>query len=227
MSAEARADHALRAVRGDAARQLDSAPLEEQEGLRSVRPALRALPKVKERQRGLLAGVIGLLAAALAIVLAVNIHVSSTQYQAVELQNQYTSLSQQNQALSQQVQHRQSPQSLSDNAVSLGMVMPASAGSFDLASGAVAGEAAAADSSDRPSSFVSAPIQPGDEAAAPADVAEEVAGAPSGMLGSGALDTLAGPVGGQNGEETSGGAEQPAEDLNGGTIPAPGLNQRR
>lgn len=223
MSAEARAEDALQAVRGNTARQLDSAPLEEHEGLRSVRPALRALPKVKERQRGLLAGIIGLLAAALAIVLAVNIHISSTQYQAVELQNQYTALSQQNQALSQQVQHRQSPQSLSDNAVSLGMVMPSSAGSFDLASGAVAGEAAAADSSDRPSSFVSAPVQPGDEAAAPADVAEKVAGAPSGMLGSGALDTLAGPVGGQNGEEASG-AEEPAEDLNGGTIPAPGLN---
>ena len=223
MSAEARAEDALQAVRGNTVRQLDSAPLEEREGLRSVRPALRALPKVKERQRGLLAGIIGLLAAALAIVLAVNIHISSTQYQAVELQNQYTALSQQNQALSQQVQHRQSPQSLSDNAVSLGMVMPSSAGSFDLASGAVAGEAAAADSSDRPSSFVSAPVQPGDEAAAPADVAEKVAGAPSGMLGSGALDTLAGPVGGQNGGEASG-AEEPAEDLNGGTIPAPGLN---
>lgn len=223
MSAEARAEDALQAVRGSTARQLDAAPLEEQEGLRSVRPALRALPKVKERQRGLLAGIIGLLAAALAIVLAVNIHISSTQYQAVELQNQYTALSQQNQALSQQVQYRQSPQSLSDNAVSLGMVMPASAGSFDLSSGAVAGEAAAADSSDRPSSFVSAPVQPGDEAAAPADVAEEVTGAPSGMLGSGALDTLARPVGGQNGEEASG-AEEPVEDLNGGTIPAPGLN---
>ncbi|GGE61670.1 hypothetical protein [Nesterenkonia cremea] len=224
MSAEARADDALRAVRGNTARKLDSAPLEHQESLRSAKPVLRALPKVKERQRGLLAGIIGLLAAALGIVLAVNIHVSSTQYQVVELQNHYTSLSQQNQALAQQVQHRQSPQSLSDNAVSLGMVMPASAGSFDLASGAVAGEAPAADSSDRPSSFVSAPVQPGDEAAAPVDVADEVAGAPSGMLGSGALDTLEGPVGGHNGEEASGGTEQSAEDLNGGTIPAPGLN---
>ncbi len=224
MSAEARAETTLRAVRGNTARQLSSAPLEEP-AKRNL-PALRALPKVRERQRGLVAGVIALLVAALGIVLAVNIHVSNTQYQVIQLQDERTALSQQNQALSQQVQHRESPQSLSNNAVSLGMVMPAQAGSFDLATGEVAGEAGAADSSDRPSSFVAAPVQPGDEAAAPVDVGEEVAGAPSGMLGSGALDTLRGPVAGQNGEEASGGSEsaEPAEDLNGGTIPAPGLN---
>lgn len=226
MSAEARAETTLRAVGSNTARQLSSAPLEQQESPRRSLPALKALPKVRERRRGLIAGVIALLVAALGVVLAVNIHVSNAQYQVVQLQNERTALSQQNQALSQQVQHRESPQSLSTSAVSLGMVMPAQAGSFDLATGEVAGEAAAADSSDRPSSFVSAPVEPGDEAAAPADVAEEVAGAPSGMLGSGALDTLQGPVGGQNGEEASGGTDsgQPAEDLNGGTIPAPGLN---
>lgn len=226
MSAEARAETTLRAVEGNTARKLSSAPLEQEESVKRKLPALKALPKVRHRQRGLIVGVIALLVVALGIVLAVNIHVSNTQYQVVQLQNERTALTQQNQALTQQVQHRESPQSLSNNAVSLGMVMPAQAGSFDLASSEVVGEPAPADSADRPSSFVAAPVQPGDEAAAPVDVAEEVAGAPSGMLGSGALDTLQSPVEGQNGQEASSGSgsDQPAEDLNGGTIPAPGLN---
>lgn len=193
-------------------------------------PALRALPQVRRRHRGLTAGIIALMVAALAVVLAVNIHVSNTQYRVVELSGQHQLLTQQNQALEQQVLHLQSPQVLSDTAVSLGMVMPAEAGAFDLASGEVSGSAEAADTADRPSSFVSTPLQPGDEMAPSLDVAEQAGGAPSGMLGSGALNTLTLPAPGHNGQQTAeeptaeDGAEFSPERLNGGTIPAPGLD---
>ncbi len=45
---------------------------------------------MRERRRGLIAGVIALLVAALGVVLAVNIHVSNAQYQVVQLQNERT-----------------------------------------------------------------------------------------------------------------------------------------
>lgn len=204
-------------------------PVESPSSLGTAAPALRALPKVRRRHRGLTAGIIGLMVSALALVLAINIHVSNTQYKVVELTNEHQLLTQQNQALEQQVLHRQSPQVLSDSAVSLGMVMPATAGAFDLADGQVTGTAEAADSADRPSSFVSTPVQPGDEMAPSLDVAEQAGGAPSGLLGSGALNTLTLPTPGHNGQQAQ---EQSAADdgrgfsserLNGGTIPAPGL----
>lgn len=191
----------------------------------SERPSLQALPRVRHRRRGLVSGVIALIALALGAVLAVNIHVSNAQYELVQLQYEHQGITQHNEALSQQVQHLQTPQSLSDGAVGLGMVMPAAAGSFDLDTGEVAGDAQPADSSDRPSSFVATPVEPGQEVAAPNDVSEHLDDTPSGILGSGALNTLAVPSAGQNGEDT------PAEDagadprdLNGGTIPAPSLD---
>ncbi|MGQ7787386.1 hypothetical protein [Nesterenkonia sp. PF2B19] len=205
-------------------------PDEKPSSLGTAAPTLRALPKVRRRHRGLTAGIIALMVAALAVVLAINIHVSNTQYRVVELTQQHQLLTQQNQALEQQVLHLQSPQVLSDNAVSLGMVMPAAAGAFELDGGTVTGPAEAADSSDRPSSFVSTPVQPGDEAAPSLDVAEEAGGAPAGLLGSGALNTLTQPTPGHNGQQAD--SESAADDgrgfspdrLNGGTIPAPGLD---
>lgn len=191
----------------------------------SQRPELRALPRVRRRRRGLVSGVIALIALALGVVLAVNIHVSNSQYELVQLQYEHQEITQHNQALSQQVQHLQTPQSLSDGAVGLGMVMPAEAGAFDLATGEVTGDAQSADSSDRPSNFVATPVEPGQEMAAPADVSEHVEGAPAGILGTGALNTLAMPSPGQNGENASAddaGVDSP--DLDGGTIPAPSLD---
>ena len=72
-----------------------------QQAVRS-RPALQVLPKVKGRQKGLIAGVILLLAAALAAVLALNIHIANAQYSVVQMQNEHQSLVHQNQALTQQ-----------------------------------------------------------------------------------------------------------------------------
>ncbi|PRZ14587.1 hypothetical protein [Nesterenkonia sandarakina] len=193
---------------------------------RSMSPMLRALPKLRQRQKGLIAGIIAVLAVALTIVLAVNIHVANSQYTVVELQNEYRVLSQSNQALTEEVQHLESPQALSSAAVGLGMVMPAEAGALDLADGEVTGAAEPADSGDRPSSFVAAPPAPGGDAAAPLNVSETVTGAPSGILGGGALNTLIEAPSGQNEDQTSAGTQDqfsPTE-LNGGTIPAPSFD---
>ncbi|WP_261623119.1 septum formation initiator family protein [Nesterenkonia marinintestina] len=188
------------------------------------RPTLRALPKLHRRHRGLTIGIVGLLLAALVMVLTVNIHVSNTQYRVVELQAERQLLVQQNQALSQQNQYLESPQALSGSAVDLGMVMPGQAGALDLESGAVAGEAEAADSADRPSSFVQNPLQPGSEGVDTLDVSAAAAEAPSGLLGAGALELLAQPTPGEaessDAAEESG-AAQPSSEYDGGTIPAP------
>ncbi|MGJ9405616.1 hypothetical protein ACHABQ_04725 [Nesterenkonia aurantiaca] len=189
-------------------------------------PMLRALPKLRQRQKGLIGGIIALLALALTIVLAVNIHMANSQYTVVELQNQHLALVQSNQALTEEVQHLQSPQALSNTAVGLGMVMPAEAAALELNDGEVIGTAEPADSGDRPSSFVAAPAVPGADAAAPLNVSESVTGAPSGILGAGALNTLIETPSGQNGQETSAGTQDqfsPTE-LNGGTIPAPSFD---
>lgn len=195
----------------------------------SPSPSLLALPKLKGKHRGLLPAIIGLLTIALGAVLAINIHLGNSQYDLVQLQNDREALTQQNQALSEQLQHLQSPQSLSSSAVDLGMVMPAQAGALDLDNAEVIASADAAESADRPSSFVSEPITPGQDVTAPIDVSDRAAGAPSGMLGGGALNTLNDPAAGQNGGGTDSSAEDSgsgfsAEDLNGGTVPAPGLD---
>jgi len=187
---------------------------------------LRALPKLKQRQKSLIGAVIALLALALSLVLAVNIHVANSQYEVVQLQNEQRTLEQSNQALTEQVQHLESPQALSSAAVGLGMVMPAEAAAFDIGSGEVTGSAEAADNGDRPSSFVATPAAPGADAAAPLNVSESVTGAPSGILGSGALNTLINPPSGQNGQQDSvqTRSEFSSTELNGGTIPAPSFD---
>ncbi len=198
----------------------------ESAGSRAAAPVLRALPKLKQRQKGLIAGIIGLLALALTVVLAVNIHVANSQYTVVQLQNDHRALTQTNQALTEQLQHLESPQALSRAAVGLGMVMPAEAAAFDLGNGEVVGTAEAADSGDRPSGFVATPEAPGDDAAAPVNVSESAAGAPAGILGAGALNTLTTPPSGQNGQEESAGTRSQfsPDELNGGTIPAPSFD---
>lgn len=185
------------------------------------RPALQALPRVRRRQRGVIAGVLLLLLAALGAVLAVNIHVATSQYEVVQMTNQHRDLVHQNQALAQQVQFLESPQSLSNSAVAVGMVMPATAGTFDLNSAEIVSSAAEASSSEVPSNFVGTPGHSQPETAA-ANVADQASGAPSGLLGAGALHTLTEAPAGDNGvgEEA---APRPGSALNGGTIPAPDL----
>lgn len=186
------------------------------------KPSLTALPKVRRRQRGLIAGVLLLLLAALGAVLAVNIHVANSQYQVVQLTNEHRDLVYQNQALTQQVQFLESPQALSNSAVSIGMAMPASAGTLDLSTGEILSQAQEASSSNVPSNFVTAPSFTGPDSSA-ADVAAEAEGAPNGLLGAGALHTLTQATAGENDSGAADSAPGAGSELNGGTIPAPEL----
>ncbi|TLP77401.1 hypothetical protein [Nesterenkonia sphaerica] len=185
-------------------------------------PALRALPKVRRRQRGLMVGVLTLLIAALAAVLATNIYVANAQYEVVQLTNEHRDLAHQNQALAQQVQFLESPQALSNSAVTIGMVMPATAGTFDLSTGEIVSSAERASSSEVPSSFVSTPTAAQPDLAA-VEVADPAASAVSGLLGTGALHTLRQPTAGDNGAGTAAGVPRSETGLHGGTIPAPDL----
>lgn len=186
-----------------------------------IRPALKALPAIRRRPRGLIATVLAVLIAALGVVLAVNIHVAGTQYQVVQMQKDYRSLVHENEALTQQVQLLESPQSLSHSAVTLGMVMPATAGTFDLSTGELAGSAAAAESGDRPSNFVAAADYPGSDLTTPIDVAQEVDGVIGGAVGAGALDAL---ISGASSVSEASPDQQSSNrggSTHGGTIPAP------
>jgi hypothetical protein len=185
-------------------------------------PELKALPKIRRRQRGLMAGVLMLLIAALGAVLATNIYVANAQYEVVQLTNEHRDLVHQNQALTQQVQFLESPQSLSNSAVTIGMVMPATAGTFDLSSGEIVSGAERASSSEVPSSFVSSPTSAKPESSA-VEVADPAETSASGLLGTGALHTLSQPTAGDNGSGTDAGAQRSDTALRGGTIPAPDL----
>lgn len=189
-------------------------------------PSLTALPTVRRHRKGLMAGVMALLLLALGAVLIVNIHVANSQYQVVQMNNDYQSLVHENESLTQQVQVLESPQSLSGSAVTLGMVMPAAAGTFDLESAALVSSADEASSDQQPSNFVAAPSAAGSDATAPVDVAERAEGAPGGLLGAGALNTLITGEAGQNEAEPnqSSDAARTAEPRGGGTIPAPPLD---
>lgn len=187
---------------------------------RSPKPDLTALPKVNRRRRGLIVGVLLLLLTALGAVLAVNIHIANSQYQVVQMSNQHRDLVYQNQALAQQVQHLESPQALSNSAVAVGMVMPETAGTLDLGTGEIVSEAAAAESTRVPSSFVGAPAATGPQLSA-TDVATQAEGNPSGLLGSGALHTLTQTSAGENEAGADGSESGTGASLNGGTIPAP------
>lgn len=204
----------------------DLRPGRDQEPEASSAPSLTALPKVRRRRKGLMAGVIALLLLALGAVLIVNIHVANSQYQVEQMNSTHESLVHENASLTQQVQVLESPQSLSGSAVTLGMVMPATAGTFDLDSAAVLSSAEAASSEERPTNFVSAPSAAGSDATAPADVAEQAEGAPSGLLGAGALHTLVSGDAGQNGsdENQPGEADRAEPSRGGGSIPAPTLD---
>ena len=185
-------------------------------------PALKALPRVRRRQKGLIVGVLMLLIAALGAVLATNIYVANSQYDVVQMTNQHRDLVHQNQALAQQVQFMESPQALSTSAVAVGMVMPAPAGTFDLGSAEIVSDAETTSSSEVPSSFVSAPTSSQPERSS-TDVADPAESSASGLLGAGALHTLSQPSAGENGSSAGDDAARSGAALHGGTIPAPDL----
>lgn len=94
---------------------------------------------------------------ALLVVLIVNIVVSNRQYDMVELNNQLTSITQSNESLAQQLSQKSAPQAVAQQAADMGMVLPGTSASIDLASGKVIGKATAAEADNTPTSFVAKP----------------------------------------------------------------------
>ncbi|MFC7402151.1 hypothetical protein [Citricoccus sp. GCM10030269] len=179
--------------------------------------------------RGFATLCIAIVAAALMMVLITNITVSNRQYDLVTLKNEYTDVSQANEQLRQQVEHLEAPQNLAAEAAKLGMVNPGSIASVDLDTGAVSGKATPADAADKPSRRVAVPAGPEAGQAAQTDAEAQSAKQP---------ETAAAPDTAESGEPTgsgetteSGGTGQEqdardAQELNGGTIPAPQFSAR-
>jgi len=108
---------------------------------------------------------------ALLIVLVVNIVLSNRQYEMVELNNQLTNITQSNEALAQDLSQKSAPQSVAQQAAELGMVLPGTPASIDLATGKISGSASAAKEDDTPTNFVAEPtVQSGTGTPAEADV---------------------------------------------------------
>lgn len=94
---------------------------------------------------------------ALLVVLVVNIVLSNRQYDMVELNSQLTNVTQSNEALAQDLAQKSAPQSVAQQAADLGMVLPGSSASIDLATGEITGTATAAEADNTPTNFVSEP----------------------------------------------------------------------
>lgn len=94
---------------------------------------------------------------ALLVVLVVNIVLSNRQYDMVELNSQLTNVTQSNEALAQELAQKSAPQSVAQQAADLGMVLPGTSASIDLATGEITGTATAAEADNTPTSFVSEP----------------------------------------------------------------------
>lgn len=108
---------------------------------------------------------------ALLIVLVVNIILSNRQYEMVELDNELTNITQSNEALAQDLSQKSAPQSVAQQAAELGMVLPGTPASIDLATGQISGSASAAKKDNTPTNFVAEPtVQSGTGTPAEVDV---------------------------------------------------------
>ncbi len=94
---------------------------------------------------------------ALLIVLVVNIVLSNRQYEMVELNSELTNITQSNEALAQELAQKSAPQSVAQQAAELGMVLPGTPASIDLATGKISGSASAAKDDNTPTKFVAEP----------------------------------------------------------------------
>ena len=197
---------------GSAARQLTpaapwrpAAPSESGSSARRRTPLSVVPAPLPKTGRGFIALCAMMLIAALGVVLAVNITVSNRQYDLVTLRAEHTDLTQTNERLTQQAEHLAAPQNLAAQASSLGMVMPGDIAAIDLGTGAVTGQATAADAENKPTDFVAAPSVPHGPNQAGAEPDEKPT----------AQDEAATPAPAE--------PEFDPAELNGGSIPAPQL----
>src|SRR5699024_970970 len=108
---------------------------------------------------------------ALLIVLVVNIILSNRQYEMVELDNELTNITQSNEALAQDLSQKSAPQSVAQQAAELGLVLPGTPASIDLATGQISCSASADKKDNTPTNFVAQPnVQSGTGTPAEVDV---------------------------------------------------------
>src|SRR5699024_6842788 len=87
------------------------------------------------------------------------------------LENEHINLTQDNEALEQDLLHKSAPQSIAQQAAELGMVIPGTPASIDLATGQISGSASAAKKDNTPTNFVAEPtVQSGTGTPAEVDV---------------------------------------------------------
>src|SRR5699024_887445 len=111
--------------------------------------------------------------------LVVNIILSNRQYEMVELDNELTNITQSNEALAQDLSQKSAPQSVAQQAAELGMVLPGTPGSIDLATGQISGSASAAKKDNTPTESVADPtVHAGTGAPAVVDVTTVETSAP-------------------------------------------------
>lgn len=187
------------------------------------RTALSVVPAVtRNRRLPFLILCVAFLIAALTSVLLLNIQVSSGQYELVKLRSTQTTLVQENEALTQEVQYLEAPQNIASKAAELGMVPAGNVAAIDLSTGEVSGVATPAGSDDPVTSLLASPKEP-----FPAPAPERSSGSET-ETESSVTDTPAAGTTSESADDAAaaddGKSEFSAEELNGGTIPAPQLS---
>lgn len=166
----------------------------------------------------------GIMLAAVIGMLVLNISMANGQYSVVGLKGQERSLSQENEALRQEVNFLQAPQNVAKKAAKLGMVEPGVPAAIDLTTGKVTGKATPAKKGEAGKLLIKAPSKPDNDVKAPrrstaGQQSQQPVPAQPAPVGNQ-------PAGAQAPTETvhTGSGTRPAftaEELNGGTIPAP------
>lgn len=188
------------------------------------RTALSIVPAVtRNRRLPFLIVCVAFLIAALASVLMLNVQVSSGQYELVKLRSTQNTLVQENEALTQEVQYLEAPQNIASMAAELGMVPAGNVAAIDLSTGEVSGVATPAGSGDPVTSLLASPEEP-----FPAPAPEKSSGTESESTSTttekSAAESAENATAEEAGAAEDGKPEFSAEELNGGTIPAPQLS---
>src|SRR5699024_8236720 len=129
----------------DSAAEPNNAPAEGASEAESRRDQLKVISwQLKRAPIGYSIVVLSIPVLALLIVLVVNSILSNRQYEMVELDNELTNITRSNEALAQDLSQKSAPQSVAQQAAELGMVLPGTPASIDLATGQISGSASAA-----------------------------------------------------------------------------------
>ncbi|GAB3756023.1 hypothetical protein GCM10027591_05200 [Zhihengliuella somnathii] len=185
------------------------------------RTALSVVPAVtRNRRLPFLILCVAFLIAALTSVLLLNIQVSSGQYELVKLRSAQNTLVQENEALTQEVQYLEAPQNVASKAAELGMVPAGNVAAIDLSSGEVSGVATPAGPGDPVTSLLDGPEKPAPAPEKPSGSQTEPESSATDKPAGGAAGEIAGGAAADEG----GKPDFSAEELNGGTIPAPQLS---